>query len=196
MNPLQAIIPELKTGNEPASLHNQSLEWNIQDFWKWSFSDLISNASRGVFAEFIVRQALELKTPLVRNEWDAYDLTTSEGLKIEIKSSAYIQSWAQKEYSKISFSIKPSRAYDYSTGTFEKEIKRHADIYIFCLLAHKDQETVSPLQLDQWEFYVVPTHILNKEFKDRKQLSLSALQEICDPINYSEIKARLFEITD
>jgi hypothetical protein len=42
-----------KTGSE--RLHNNGKEIPVQivDFWRWSASDLLSNATRGVFAEFI-----------------------------------------------------------------------------------------------------------------------------------------------
>ena len=30
----------------------------VEDYWKWAYSDLLSNTSRGAMAEFIVRSAL------------------------------------------------------------------------------------------------------------------------------------------
>jgi len=42
-------------------------------------------------AEYLVATVLGLNQG-VRNEWDAYDLETEAGLKIEVKSAAYIQS--------------------------------------------------------------------------------------------------------
>ncbi|MDM8523410.1 hypothetical protein QUF80_08570 [Desulfococcaceae bacterium HSG8] len=39
----------------------------------------------------------------------AYDLETHDGIKIEIKSAAYVQSWHQKDYSKITFRIPKTR---------------------------------------------------------------------------------------
>jgi DDE superfamily endonuclease len=40
----------------------------------------------------------------VREGWAAWDLTTPGGVWVEVKSAAYVQSWAQKELSRISFS--------------------------------------------------------------------------------------------
>lgn len=45
----------------------------INDFWKWGFSDLLSNSLRGIFAEFLVGNALDCLNES-RVEWDAYDL--------------------------------------------------------------------------------------------------------------------------
>jgi hypothetical protein len=51
------------------------LETELIEFWQWSISDLVSNVSRGVLAEFIVAKALEINTVSnVRDEWAAYDL--------------------------------------------------------------------------------------------------------------------------
>jgi len=73
------------------------------DFWKLSVSDLLSNTTRGTLAEFIVAMAMDIDLSNFREEWDAYDLETKNGIKIEVKTSAYLQSWFQKNYSKIIF---------------------------------------------------------------------------------------------
>lgn len=58
------------------------------DFWRWAHSDFLSNAQRGVLAEYIVGTALNcLKKK--RLEWDAHDFVTDGGIKIEVKSAAY-----------------------------------------------------------------------------------------------------------
>ena len=46
-----AIIVELKSGSEPFLMSGQPLTANLLDFWRWSASDLVSNATRGVLAE-------------------------------------------------------------------------------------------------------------------------------------------------
>jgi hypothetical protein len=30
-------------------------------------------------------------------------------------------------------------------------------LYVFCLLAHKDKSTLDPLNMDQWQFFVLAT---------------------------------------
>ncbi len=108
----QNIYPPIKVTRKTGSerLHNNGKKASVQlvDFWRWSASDLLSNATRGVFAEFIIASALGLADG-VRSEWDPYDLITQKGQRIEVKSAAYLQSWSQKQLSKISFSIRPSR---------------------------------------------------------------------------------------
>lgn len=73
--------------------HHKShpLPFTLLDFWRWSCSDLISNATRGILAEYIIAQALGVAKG-IRKEWAPYDLLTPEGIRVEVKSAAYIQS--------------------------------------------------------------------------------------------------------
>jgi hypothetical protein len=48
----------LKTGNEPLTANGQKLDKSLLDFWRWNSSDLLSNATCGRLAEFIVASAL------------------------------------------------------------------------------------------------------------------------------------------
>lgn len=177
MNPAEgysAVSVEPKSGRESFRQDGQPLPVTLLDFWRWSASDLVSNATRGILAEFIVAQALGLANG-VRAEWDAYDLVTSSGLKVEVKSSAYLQSWFHKKLSTVSFGIQPTLAWSADTNELTTERKRQADVYVFCLLAHKDKTTVDPLDLRQWTFYVLPSAVLDDRCANQKKLSLSNL---------------------
>ncbi|MEI3453818.1 MAG: hypothetical protein V8Q91_10525 [Bilophila wadsworthia] len=114
-------------------------EHSLQDFWAWAFSDLVSNTERGKLAEYLVAKAMGCGTQISQT-WESYDLLSPEGIKIEVKTSAYIQSWKQKAFSKISFGIAKTKFWDGLDYVGEK--KRHADVYVFCVLKHKDQETL------------------------------------------------------
>ena len=75
------------------------------------------------------------------------------------------------------------------TEHYCEECKRQADLYIFCLLKHKDRETINPLLLKQWVFYIVPTSFLNLNFNKQKRISLSKLQKNNIPeLSFTEIK--------
>ncbi len=87
-------LAERKTGDEPLHIDGQPLAANVLSFWQWSASDLISNTMRGRLAEYLVACALGVADG-VRVEWDAYDLRTPSGIKVEVKSAAYVQSWRQ-----------------------------------------------------------------------------------------------------
>ncbi|NIM16061.1 MAG: hypothetical protein GTO45_29010 [Candidatus Aminicenantes bacterium] len=115
---------------------------------------------------------------MVRREWDDFDFKTQKGLKIEVKSAAYLQSWYQDKLSKIIFDIAPTTGWCAETNTYSPEKKRRADIYIFCLLDHKDKQTVDPLNLNQWRFYLLETSVLNEKLKNQKKLSLPGLLKL------------------
>lgn len=184
------ILPRVKTikkqGIESFLFDSKETNFNVLAFWQWSASDLLTNRQRGILAEFIVASSLNLlKNP--REEWDSYDLVTLSGLKIEIKSASYIQSWAQEDYSKIIFSIQPTIKWEDNKRNTEKV--RQSDVYIFCLLKTKDVKLINPIDLSQWEFYIIETSILNEKLKGQKSITLSSLKKL-NPyiVQYDEIK--------
>ena len=96
---------EQLNGNEPFTLHGSDTSILLQDFWRWAYSDLLNNTHRGVLAEFLVHSALEAKD-VARADWLPFDLTSPSGLRIEVKSSAYLQAWTPEDvFSQISFDI-------------------------------------------------------------------------------------------
>ncbi len=188
MNELKEIKANPKTGNESLTDNGQNTNYNLLDFWRWSVSDILSNATRGRFAEFIVGTAVGLKPINLRDEWDAYDLTTEDGIKIEVKSASYIQSWNQKKHSTISFSIKPTRHWDSETNILREESKRHADLYVFCHLKIKDQNTIDPLKMEQWDFYVLPTYRLDHYERSQSSITINSLKKLTAAQKYGELK--------
>lgn len=182
---LPSIKTTVKTGKENFRLNDENLAFNLKDFWRWNQSNLVENRTRGILAEFIVKEALGINVGN-RVEWDDYDLLSNSGKKIEIKSSAYIQSWDQNEYSKISFKIAATN----STENDDDRFMRRSDFYIFCLLHEKDQTKINPLHLNQWTFYVLKTKILDKEIPEQKTITLNALLTL-NPIecSFKELKS-------
>jgi len=86
------MAEKLITGSEEFNNGGLKLPASLLDFWKWSSSDLLSNALRGVLTEFIVAMALGISIDKPREEWAAYDLVTNDGIKVEVKSAVYVQS--------------------------------------------------------------------------------------------------------
>ena len=194
MNELKEIKASQKSGKESLTDNGQNTNYNLLDFWRWSVSDILSNATRGRFAEFVVGTAVGLNPENLRDEWDAYDLTTEDGIKIEVKSAAYIQCWNQKSFSTISFSIKPARYWDAETNMPRGEPKRHADLYVFCHLKHKDQETIDPLKMEQWDFYVLPTYRLDNYERSQSSITINSLKKLTEPKSYSELQSEIKKV--
>ena len=169
---------EPKTGQEELHADGEGLGSNLLSFWRWSTSDLVSNVTRGRLAEFIVAKALGISTDGVRNEWDAYDLETKDGVKIEVKSAAYLQSWHQERLSSIAFRVPKTRSWDPDSNRLENEAKRPADVYVFAVLAHRNKSTVDPLNVNQWHFYVLPTRILDGRTRSQHSITLKTLERL------------------
>jgi len=177
-----------KEGRESFHSNGRQLNFDLLSYWQWSASDLVSNATRGIVAEYIVARALGLAEKGVRDEWAAYDLETPSGIKIEVKSAAYLQSWHQERLSPVKFVVPKTRAWDADTNTQSQESKRQADVYVFALLVHTDKETVDPLNIDQWHFYVLPTAVLDARKRSQHSITLKSLEKLCsEPTTYDEL---------
>jgi len=177
-----------KEGRESFHSNGRQLPFDLLSYWQWSASDLVSNATRGIVAEYIVACALGLAKNGVRDEWAAYDLETPSGIKIEVKSAAYLQSWHQERLSPVKFVVPKTRAWDADTNTQSQESKRQADVYVFALLVHTDKETVDPLNIDQWHFYVLPTAVLDARKRSQHSITLKSLEKLCsEPTTYDEL---------
>ena len=196
-NPLGALPAKRKTGTELFHTSARPTSVTLAEFWQWSASDLVSNATRGRLAEFIIASALGVASG-VRSEWDAFDLLTPAGLKIEVKSAAYLQTWHQLKPSSISFSTRLARVWNTETNSLDPEPRRSADLYIFALLAHQEsKETLDPLDLDQWHFYFLTTQQLDARTRSQHSITLKSLQGLCPtPSRYEDLPTavRSFEL--
>ena len=187
MESLGKIQAYLKSGTEPLTIYGKPLPFSLLDFWRWNGSDIISNATRGRLAEFIVATATNVDLNSPRDEWQSYDLETPEKIRIEIKSSSYIQSWYQKSLSKISFSIRPAREWNNETGIQSNLQQRHAHVYVMCLLKHCDQSTINPLDMSQWEFYVLSTKEIDSYARSQSSITLKSLRNMTKSVDYSAL---------
>ena len=172
-----------KDGGERFRAGGSDLDFSVLDYWRWSASDLVGNTARGILAEYIVARVLKIATDReVRDEWAPFDLETPDGVKIEVKSAAYVQSWAQARFSRISFGTPKTRAWDSESNSYGSEPKRQADVYVFALFAQRETP-IEPLDLDQWKFYALSALKLD----ERKSISLSALKKLASPVAYREL---------
>jgi hypothetical protein len=190
---LARVPPKRFTGDEPFHIEKRPAGVTLLNFWQWAGSDLLSNTFRGWVAEFIVACDLGIASGL-RRDWEGSDLLASDGARIEVKSSGYIQAWKQKRLSTPSFSIRAAHAWDPEADTFSQDKARHSDAYVFCLHHHKDKATADPLDLTQWTFYVVATSAINARYGNRKSVNLADLEAIGSrPVSYGAIGSTIRE---
>ena len=156
---LRRLPPKFLTDSE--QFHGSGIEspLGLRDYWRWSASSLMDNTARGLVAEFLVATALKTYIPdRPRVEWDPYDFEAEiddPRVSIEVKSSAYVQSWKQEKYSNLQFNIRATFKWNPETGKYSNEPCR-ADLYVFCALVEKKvRDQAAVLNTDKWRFRVV-----------------------------------------
>ena len=108
--------------------------------------------------------------------------------RIEVKTSAYVQSWDQKGDTSLRFSIRPTKAWSDESGRANERL-RHCDMYIFCVLAEKCRDAVDPLVLDQWEFYPVLTKDIDRMLQNQQTAALGTLVRLCpEPFDFCSLR--------
>ena len=171
-------------GSEKLTFQTTELGSSILDFWSWAYSDLIHNVNRGAFAEFIVREAMNAQSGITpprtdfRVSMDAYDLLSPDGIRVEVKSSAYIQSWESEHPARLSFRIAPAKALD-EFGNYSANSKhaRHSDVYVFCIWTAMSREQ-NILDLSLWDFYVIATKTLDRKVPNQKTITFQSLMAL------------------
>lgn len=169
------------TGNEKFIFKDKDLGKTMLNFWSWAYSDLIRNVNRGAFAEFVVHEAMNTQcrnTPPrtdFRVSMDAYDLLSPDGIRVEVKSSAYIQAWESEHPARISFRIAPAKSLD-SSGNYSADSQycRHSDVYVFCVWTAMSREQ-NILDLSLWDFYVIATKTLDQKVPNQKTITFQSL---------------------
>jgi hypothetical protein len=166
---------------------------SLGEFWSWAYSNLLSNLVRGVFAEYIVAHTLGI-TDRPRIDWNAFDLSY-RGKRIEVKASAYLQSWPQKTRSRIGFDIRPKISWDAETGKSLLTAARSADCFVFCLYQETELSGRTPmavLDMQRWCFYVASVLELEEKFGNHRHASLKGLAPF-GPFASSELRSRIEE---
>ena len=170
----------------------------VGEFWRWAMSDLLSNSNRGILAEYLVGKVLggeALAQPRV--EWDAYDLKY-RGYFIEVKSSAYVQSWHKPgaPSSILSFGVAPTHGWSAETNEYTSDKMRQADLYVFAVFpADVKDPTRDVLDTTRWAFYVTTTRQLETVIPvEQKRIGIKTIILVCgEAVSYHKLKERVDE---
>lgn len=138
---------------------------------------LVTNVLRGHVAEAIVALALEPEWRLCGGDYAGWDFERPDGLRLEVKQSAAMQSWSTSKPSKPIFDV-AARTGHWQAGTqWIAEAGRPAHIYVFAhhgiYADHADHR--DPMQ---WQFYVVAT----SQLPDVKQVALSTISRLSSSV--------------
>lgn len=165
----------------------------VLDYWSWAHSDVLENVQRGVFAEFLVAAALGI-TGVPRIGWAGYDLEYNSR-KIEVKSTAYLQTWKQKALTRPIFLIGARQQWIEGTGSYE-DPRYVADCYVFCFYEDKDAASADILDTERWLFYVVGISHLIAACGTAKTVSLERLKTITGGVPYGHLKKRTDDVLE
>jgi hypothetical protein len=176
----------LLTGNE--AFGNDA---TVRDFWAWSMPDLRANTVRSVFAEYLVAKALGA-TQRPRIEWDAYDVITPEGMRLEVKAGAYLQAWEQSWLSTVTFAGLHARTWSPTEG-YSEAGSYNADGYVFAVLTATEHARYDALDVDQWSFWVLPREALAAT--GQRSIRLSRVQQLAGaPVGYAGLPRKVREV--
>ncbi|MFB7930826.1 hypothetical protein ACFC4C_17140 [Streptomyces sp. NPDC056039] len=151
-------------------------EATVVHFWRFAMPDLRMNNTRGLFAEFLVHQAVGSSKPRV--EWASHDVETDDGLRIEVKAGAYLQAWDQRAPSQVRFTGLRARTWSPDRGYSEAK-SYNADVYVFAVQTAREHAVFNPLDTAQWEFYVLPHPVVASLGTD--SASLKAVRTAAGP---------------
>ncbi len=147
----------------------------VYDFWRYAMSDLRMNNVRGYLAEFLVARAVQAVGP--RIEWEAFDVLTPDGVRVEVKSSAHLQVWDQRAASRIVFTGLRGKTWSPQEGE-APDATYNADVYVFAVHTAIQHDQYDPLDVRQWEFYVHPRETIER--LGYKSLGLRTLRTITE----------------
>lgn len=177
------------TENTPFVNGGESLGMTMLDFWKYQYSNIYD--IQEYIAEFIVGKALGINEPMNRDGWTSYDILY-RSRRIEVKETGYYYSWQPDGR------ISQRRSFDIhqAKGQGGASPERKNDIYIFCLNIGTNEEESNPLNMINWEFYVIPTHTINVICKSQKSISLGRVQKMAPMTRYKDLKSMIDTICD
>lgn len=161
--------------------NGEAIGLTMLDFWKYQYSNIFDLQEN--IAEFIVGKALGLNEPCNRDGWSLYDILY-RSKRIEIKESGYYYSWQKNG------KISNQRTFGVTSAYGEDNVKeRQNDIYVFCLNTGITAAESNPLEMDNWEFFVVPTNVINQECPiEQKTLSLGRIRKLAPATRYCDLK--------
>ena len=149
---------------------------------------LVTNSIRGVLVEAILAQALEPEWQWCSTDWASHDFENADGVRLEVKQSAALQSWHRPDDrpSRGSFDIAP-RTGRYEGARWLDEPGRAAQIYVFAWHPIADHDLADHREPLQWQFFAVRAG----DLPDQKTIARSRVAALAKPCSIEEIFAEV-----
>ena len=175
------------------------LDRSVDEFRSWVLSEWKSPTTRALLAEYYVRCALGCDHELAQDR-EYVDILLEDGGTIEVKTSAYLQPVRGGELKRTSprFDIKEKTwawSNELSDWKQSEAPKRWADCYVFCLENADNPAAYDPLNLSQWEFFVLSTSRIDETFGRQKTVAIGRLrQEGFRSVAFSDLASEISKI--
>jgi len=127
----------------------------------------------------------------VRVEWGDADVLWGD-VAIEVKSSAYLQSWAQRVPSRIQFTGLRARRWNPRRG-YEVNSGFKADVYVFAVQVARDHGAYDPLDVSDWRFYVLARSVL--EELNQSSMTLTTVERHTSAVPFGQLRAAVERAT-
>lgn len=88
--------------------------------------------------------------------------------------------------SKIIFGGLRGQVWEHDQCCYKGEALYRADVYVFAVQTAQTHEEFNPLNLDQWEFYVVPSGVI--AMRNTKTIALSVVKGLTRAVSFGELK--------
>ena len=177
----------LLTGYEKFTNNGKEVELNLLDFWRFQYSNVWD--LQGDIAEFIVAKSLGIEVPHNRNGWCLYDIDYKD-YRIEVKQTSDWHSWNRDGYVQKSPRFGIGKAYSIYQDS-KSDYERQNDLYVFCHLKGNDAKSANPMNLSAWDFYVIPTKLINDRCGNSKTISFSRVRNFAGPVSYNELHNKI-----
>ncbi len=144
----------------------------------------------GWLAEYLVWRATGVERP-VRVEWDAFDVLWGD-IRVEVKSSALVQRWAQRQPSTLAFSGLRGKLLDPETNTYAAESTYNADVYVLSRESRGARAVSTNSDIANWRFAVLSCAAL--EATGQSTLTWVRAQQLATAVvGYDELAAAIQE---
>lgn len=174
-------------------------ELAIEGFRRWATGNLVDNRNRGIFAEWLVGQALQaIDASEFRREWDVWDLQYRH-VPIEVKTSGLNQYWSPLRRSRPSFGIAvPKQIWCEQTAQWQAnhQATRPAQVYVFCLHTSLPATNANVACPNTWMFWVISGRALDVRLGEQKTVGLATLDRLTNHIRWDQIKEAVDRLID
>ena len=149
---------------------------------------LVNNAFRGTLVEAMLAQVLEPEWNWCSAEWASHDFENAEGVKLEVKQSAALQSWHTEGFppNRGRFDIAKRKARWEGAKRID-EGGRYANLYIFAWHPVIDPDLADHRQSGQWLFHVARA----EDLPNQKSIALSRIQAISSAVDVRAVPAQI-----